>query len=302
MLTSPSPHVPTWTHQIFSIEHPENSRELDTLTEWVRVKIPDIFKNNISPQMGTLLGKLPAFESLISRNHRLLDHEIYYFLVSRGYNVTQYIEREKQDYKECVGEFIRKWKVLWAKIDAEVFIETEIVEWAPRWNVTYKFYQTFSENSWKQYIDKLPELYSMIKSEFTGKCDERISAKFPGNVQLYKEKCDNLVIYCWKEEYLPKIQSIVEEWIRKHAISINNRPFYRSSFWVDAPPNPWEDKTSFSDLCTILSSRYAKQYNELYRRNNGKELSIRDYNILAVGQACMMAHSDPKTLWAKTKR
>jgi hypothetical protein len=294
MLTSSSSHSSTVsTRPIFSITNPEKSRELDTLTEWVRVKIPEIFKNIISPQMGTLLGLLPAFESLVSRNHRILSHEIYYFLVSRGYTVSQYTEREKQDYKECIAEFIRKWKARWDKIDAEVFVETEIVGWASRWNVTYKFYQTISENSWKRYIDKLPELYSMIKSEFTGKCNERISAKFPGNVQLYKEKCDNLVIYCWKEAYLPKIQSIVEEWIRKYTIPTNNRPFYRSSFWEDKPPAPGEDKTSFSDLCAIQAIKFAKWYNHL---------STRDYNILALGQACMYASNDPKTLWAMTKR
>ena len=103
-----SPHTPTSSHPIFSIPHPENSPELDTLTDSVRVKIPDIFKENISPQMGTLIGQFPAFESFISRDHRLLNHEIYYFLVSRGYDVPQYTEKEKEDYKQCVAEFTRK--------------------------------------------------------------------------------------------------------------------------------------------------------------------------------------------------
>lgn len=252
--------------------------------------------------MGTLLGQFPAFESFISRDHRLLNHEIYYFLVSRGYESLPYTIVEREEYKQCVAEFIQKWKALGAKIDAEVFIETEIVAGTPRWSTTYKYYQTLSEKSWKQYIDKLPELYGMIAREFDGKSDERISAKFPSNIQLFREKCDNLVIYCGKKEYLPKIQEIVEEWIRKYAIPTNNRPFYRSTFWVDAPPAPGEDKTSFSDLCTLLSIKYAKQYNEWHRQKTWKELSNREYNILALGQACMMAGSDSVDIPAKTKR
>ncbi len=300
MLTTPNPH--SKNYQVQSITSPERSPELDTLTEWIRVRIPDIFRENISPQMGTLLGQLPAFESLISRDHQLLSHELYYFLVSRGYESLPYTEKEREDYKQCVAKFVQKWNSLWAKINADVFIETEIVAGAPRWSTTYKYYQTFSEKSWKQCIDHLPELYGRIAREFSGKYNERISAKFPGNIQLFREKCDNLVIYCRNKENLPKIQAILDTWIHDYLIPSRNRPFYRSAFWVDAPPGPWEEKTSFSDLCAILWSKYAKQYNEWYRWKTWKELSNREYNILALGQACEMTKSDPHDIPAKTKR
>ncbi len=302
MFTSPSPHSPTNSYPVFTIQHPEKSKELDTLTESVRVKIPDIFSANISPQMGTLLGQLPAFESMISRDHRIFDLEIYQFLVSRGYEVSLWTNEEQWKYRDCVSQFIEVWKKLWAKIDNDVYVETEIVQWPKRWNKSYKFYQTFDEKSWKTCIEKLPKLYGSIARDLWKSQTGKISAKFPAYLGLYRERCDNLVIYCTDIHTLPKIQALVERWIQENQIPSRNRPFYRSSFWIDAPVNPGEDKTSFSDLCAKLSYDYAKKYDAAYLQKTGKKLTNKEFNILALGQACMMASSDPENIKAMTKR
>ena len=292
----------TDNHPKISITSPEKSPELDHLTETVQAKIPDIFKANISSQMGELLWRLPAFESLISRNHRIFGVEIYHFLTSRWYETKTTSKNEQQKYREKVTEFIKRWESLGAHIDTDVFVETEIVSWAPRWNTTFKYYQTFTESAWNQYIDKLPELYGMIAREFGDNSGERISAKFPAFLSGYMEKCDNLVIYCRNQDNLPRIQKMVEQWILRYSLPAVNRPFYRSAFWIDTAPAHWQDKTSFSDLCAILSIEYAKKYESWYKKQTGKTLTEREYNILVLGQACMMASSEPKELKAVTKR
>ena len=97
----------------------------------------------------------------------------------------------------------------------------------------------------------------MIAREFATEKGERISAKFPRYLTMYEEKCDNLVIYCRDESNLPKIQDIVEQWIRKYTIPAINRPFYRSAFGIDGKIDIKDDKSSFSDLCAKLAIQYA---------------------------------------------
>ena len=95
-------------HPTFSICSPENSPEIQELSDATRVKIPDIFRKNISPQMAELLGRLPIFEELISRKHRIFSQQIYYFITSRGYEVPRSTSDARIQYDEAVGDFIRR--------------------------------------------------------------------------------------------------------------------------------------------------------------------------------------------------
>ncbi len=110
------------------------------------------------------------------------------------------------------------------------------------------------------------------------------------------------MIYCRNQENLQKIQNIVEEWIREYSIPAINRPFYRSTFGVDTPFVRDGEKLSFSEFCSTSAHEYAKKFNEWHMKQYGKELSNREYNILALGQTCMLASDDSKMISVKTKR
>ncbi len=94
--------------QVFTVTSPEKSPELGELSDGMKVKIPEIFKDNISPQMQEFLSRFPLFEYEISKKRRLFQIELYQFITSRGYQISLLNIDQAEQYKEVVKRFIEK--------------------------------------------------------------------------------------------------------------------------------------------------------------------------------------------------
>lgn len=87
---------------------PENSPELQNLSDRIQVNFSDIFTKNITPQMAELLGRLPMFDELVSRKYRIFSNIIYHFITSRGYTIAQSTQNNQRKYNEAVNTFIKR--------------------------------------------------------------------------------------------------------------------------------------------------------------------------------------------------